>query len=69
MAPAGWATPVSELAPPPAAPGPAESATLAALDRIQQLNLDLNAVIAVDPQAIIHARAVDAAGTKGSLAG
>lgn len=49
--------------------GPAEVATGAALDRIQQLNPSLNAVIAVDPTAMRHARDVDQSHMTGPLAG
>ena len=39
--------------------GPAETATAQALERIEQLNPRLNAVIAVDPTALDQARALD----------
>ncbi|MEO6580845.1 MAG: amidase [Sphingomicrobium sp.] len=51
------------------AAGPAESATLAALERISALNPDIGAVLAVDPTAIDQARRVDAQGLHGPFAG
>lgn len=55
-------------APQPAA-GPAETATMAALARIADLNPRLQAVIATDPTAIDQARAIDGGRVVGSLAG
>jgi amidase len=49
--------------------GPAETATAAALDRIQQLNPSLNAVIAIDPTAMRQARDIDRSSLRGPLAG
>jgi len=49
--------------------GPAETATAAALDRIQQLNPSLNAVIAIDPTAMRQARDIDRSSLHGPLAG
>jgi amidase len=49
--------------------GPAETAAAAALDRIQQLNPSLNAVIAIDPTAMRQARDIDRSGLRGPLAG
>ena len=49
--------------------GPAEVETLSAVDRIRKLNPSLQAVIAIDPTAIDQARAIDASGIKGPLAG
>ncbi|PTQ13622.1 amidase [Sphingomonas oleivorans] len=40
-------------------PGPAEQATLAAIARIEALNPRLNAVTAIDPDAVAQARALD----------
>jgi amidase len=52
-----------------AQPGPAQVATAQAIERVQRINPQLGAVIAVDPTAMDQARRVDAAGFKGPLAG
>jgi len=39
----------------------AEAQTAAAIARIETLNPQLNAVIAIDPEALAHARAMDRA--------
>jgi amidase len=62
LAPPAIVAPATQL-------GPAESNTAGAIARIEALNPKLNAVIAVDPTAMDQARAVDAAPTKGLLAG
>ena len=49
--------------------GPAEASTLTALQRIQQLNPRVGAVLAIDPSAVDQARRVDASGLRGPLAG
>ncbi len=49
--------------------GPAEAATLAAIERIRSIDPQLNAVIAIDPTAIAQARRVDAGVVRGPLAG
>src|SRR5690242_4339388 len=49
--------------------GPAETNVRAALDRIQRIDPMLHSVIAIDPTAIDQARAVDAHGPHGPLAG
>ncbi len=49
--------------------GPAEARTRSALTAIAELNPRLHAVLAVDPTAIDQARAVDASGISGPLAG
>ena len=53
----------------PANAGAAEEQTAEALAQIRQINPSLNAVIAVDPTAMRQARAVDASGKQGPLAG
>ena len=67
------AAPQASLAPPPLAPplalAPAQAATAQAIDRIEQLNPLLHAVIAVDPTAMEQARTVDRSGRSGPLAG
>jgi amidase len=55
--------------PPQAFAGPAQQATAQSLERIAQLNPALHAVIATDPTAMEQARAVDASGKQGPLAG
>ena len=49
--------------------GPAEANTRAALQRIEQLNPQVGAVLAVDPTAIEQARRVDQSALRGPLAG
>jgi amidase len=49
--------------------GPAEVQTRAALDRIQQLNPALGAVIAIDPNAVAQARLADRSPNRGPLTG
>jgi amidase len=49
--------------------GPAEVNVRTALDRIAAVDAQLHSVIAVDPSAIEQARAVDAGGLRGPLAG
>lgn len=66
--PLAKAAPVAVQSPPKAA-GPAQLATEAALNRIDQLNPLLHAVIAVDPTAMQQARAIDASPNRGPLAG
>jgi amidase len=55
--------------PAPAAAGPAEAATLAAIERIARTDPTIGSVIAVDPTAIAQARRIDSGGLRGSLAG
>ena len=55
--------------PQPAAMGQAEAATMAAIARIEQLDSKVRAVIAIDPTALAQARAIDARGLTGPLAG
>ena len=50
-------------------PASAEARTRAALERIEELNPRLNAVIAVDPTAMDQARILDAAANRGPLFG
>lgn len=61
-APANSAAPVM-------AAGPAEAATLAAVERIERIDPSLNSVIAINPTAVAQARRVDARGQRGPLAG
>jgi amidase len=49
--------------------GPVEAATIAAIGRIEQMNPQLHAVIAVDPTAVDQARAIDRRTAAGPLAG
>lgn len=49
--------------------GKAESATRAAIERVQTIDPKVNSVIAVDPTALDQARAVDQSGVAGPLAG
>ena len=49
--------------------GPAETATLAAIEGIRKLDPQLNSVIAIDPTAVEQARRVDARPVRGPLAG
>jgi len=49
--------------------GPAEQATAQAIARIQRLNPQLRAVIAVDPTALAQAKRIDASGSRGPLVG
>lgn len=49
--------------------GPAELGTRAALDRIKAYNPTIGAVIALNPDAIAQAKAVDESGQRGPLAG
>ncbi|RZV48957.1 MAG: amidase, partial [Sphingomonadaceae bacterium] len=49
--------------------GPAELETRAAIDRIKAYNPTIGAVIALNPDAIAQARAVDESGQRGPLAG
>lgn len=49
--------------------GPAELETRAALDRIKAYNPTIGAVIALNPDAIAQAKAVDESGQRGPLAG
>ena len=51
------------------AAGPAERNTAAAIARITALNPAIHAVLAIDPTAMAHARAIDTAGRRGPLAG
>ncbi|MEO7189048.1 MAG: amidase [Sphingomicrobium sp.] len=52
-----------------ALPGPAEAATLAAIERVQRIDPAVGSVIALDPTAITQARRIDISGARGSLAG
>jgi amidase len=52
-----------------AAPGPAERETANAIARARAVDGRLHSIIAIDPTAIAQARAVDAAGDRGALAG
>jgi amidase len=58
-----------QVQPGPFSPGPAQTETAAAIERIEKLNPLLHAVIAVDPTAMEQAREVDASGRTGPLAG
>lgn len=62
--------PPSEASQLDAAAGTAERATAEALDRIAEINPDVNAVLAVDPTALTQARALDRSrATRGPLYG
>ena len=67
-----YSPPSSTVLPrPPVAPaaGPAEAATLAAIERVARIDPTIGSVIAVDPTAIAQARRIDSGGLRGSLAG
>ena len=49
--------------------GPAQTATAAALARIQQRDRAIGSVIAIDPTAMVQAQRIDRAGVTGPLAG
>ncbi|HEU4704539.1 MAG TPA: amidase [Sphingomicrobium sp.] len=51
------------------APGPAEAATAAAIERITRTDPQIGSVLAIDPTAIAQARRIDSAGLGGPLAG
>ncbi|HEX8414895.1 MAG TPA: amidase [Sphingomicrobium sp.] len=51
------------------AAGPAESATLAAIARVSQIDASLGSVIAVDPTAVEQSRRLDQAPKTGTIAG
>jgi amidase len=53
----------------PVAGGPAEAETLSAIARVQQIDPQLNSVIALDPTAVQQARRIDASGVRGPLTG
>ena len=57
------------IAAPSLAAGPAEQATCSAIERIQRIDPSIHAVLAIDPTAIAQARAIDARGGGGPLAG
>ena len=57
------------MALPSHAQGPAEQATLAAIDRVHRIDQSINAVIALDPTAIDQARRIDVSGMRGPLVG
>jgi amidase len=52
-----------------AQPGPAQVATAQAIERVQRIDPQLGAVLALDPTAMDQARRADASGFKGPLAG